>query len=212
MTLSITKKIFIGLAMLGVIAFFSFFAGFAQLVKASASFFNREAVCTNTSSLSTTSIAWMTPGTATSTVTCGSFDKAESALLIVQENASSSNSTFNYYVEESTDNIDWYPVTPGLIVLDSMVTSAATASTTLAAQNVQTIVHKFATTTVGGAATQNGTLTGYNGTQNRFGFTATIPVRAQYVRVYATMASSTTGSNGGGNGGVWMQIQKVITQ
>lgn len=74
--------------------------------------------CTTSSSSATTSISYMTPGTATTSVSCnlqrisaiaGGTDSVDSAVLVMQFHASSTAlSELDWYLEYSQDGIDWY--------------------------------------------------------------------------------------------------------
>lgn len=136
-------------------------------------------------STATTSISYATPGTATSTLVydasevngtnqtnSGNNWSAESALLLLDVNASSTASVFNVKYEFSTDNLDWY----------SDYTSSATTTSNF---NVT-----FATSTVGGVAA--GAVKGINGTANRNTYAFSVPTPVRYVRAIISI----TGANG----------------
>jgi hypothetical protein len=106
---------------------------------------------TSATSLSTTSISYMTPGTATSTATCNMqragagievFDKS---VVIAQMTASSTSSVITGGVEQSYDGIDWYPVS-----LREIATSTASRFTILPSGLFS---WTFASSTNGGGAT-----------------------------------------------------------
>lgn len=74
--------------------------------------------CTTSTNSSTTSISYLTPGTATTTVTCnlqrisalaGGTDSIDSAIFAMQFHASSTAlSELDWYFEYSQDGVDWY--------------------------------------------------------------------------------------------------------
>lgn len=140
----------------------------------------------------TSSLAYQTPGAATSTLAgclLGS-DGAQSAVLISQVNASSTNSVNNFFVEESMDNIDWYPINLGYL---------ASTTTTFTVNAPGMFSYRYASSTIGGVPNTTGLL-GQDGTNNRNEFVVDIPVRMRYVRAYAACAT------GGTNCAVWMKI------
>lgn len=177
--------------------------GLYNTVRGSISAFNED--CTNNNTLATTSISWQTAGTATSTVECivgYGLAAAQEAVVLVQINASSTDTTYLFYAEEANNASDWYPI---------IMTENTTTTPNIRLTKDGAWQYKFASTTVGGANIGRGIL-GYNGTNNRDNLSFNVPVRMKRVRVYATVASSTTGSNGAGSGGVWMQILPKVEQ
>ena len=152
-----------------------------------------QATCKSASA--TSSLTYMTPGTATTSVTCAFPNQAPlTAVLAIEVNASSTLSEFGVIVEQSMDNIDFYPIN----ILQ------AGGSTTTAPVNLGlrgSWQFTFASSTVGGASAgsaANGV--GVNGTQNRNHYQVDIPVSMKYVRalLYPTIGST--------NGGGWLQI------
>src|SRR3990167_2215355 len=96
--------------------------------------------------------------------------------------ASSTNSTFAVYVEESMDGQDWYPI-------PLMQAASTTNIFDLSVRAYSTF--KFASSTIGGGATVlNGI--GANGTNNRNHYELDIPVRMKQVRAYVTLPQPAT--------------------
>lgn len=178
----------------GLIAFaiagFAYFMGLNTLLAKAAALVFSPADCYTANA--TTTLAYMTPGTATTTVTCpmGS-DGADSASLAIQVNASSTATSFNVYVEESMDGQDWYPI-PSASTTDAFSLQIRPYST-----------FTFASSTIGGTTGMNGastTFQGYTSTNNRNHYLIDVPVRMKRVRAFTTMPIGST------NGAVWMQI------
>ena len=174
---------------------------YTKMAMAAISIFSPSTCYTN---LATTSPAYMTPGTATSTVSCNlGIEGAKAAVLTVQVNATSTNTLYKVFVEESWDGIDYYPV--------SMNQTASTTGIggTFDASVGGSISYKFAsTTTINGAGVGASTSLGVNGTNNRNHFEVDIPVRLRYVRAYAVLPSPpiTNAATSSYNGAIWMQI------
>jgi hypothetical protein len=145
----------------------------------------------------TSSLAYMTPGTGTSTVSCNiGADGARSAVLAIQVNASSTATTFAFAVEESMNNIDWYPLT-----LNQVASSTSPFSITLRGTATLT----FASSTIGQTALDaSGNQLGALGTNNRNHYILELPTHMRYVRTIASV-STTTGA-APLNGAVWMHI------
>lgn len=99
------NKILIGLFGVGVVA-----AAISPFfVSASPLYFPS----TSKTATATSTLSYMTPGTATSTLaydsyTAGDNFKTDMASLLVQTTASSSSAVFNISIEYSQDGIDWY--------------------------------------------------------------------------------------------------------
>lgn len=139
----------------------------------------------------TTSPTYMTPGTATSTITYdawangGGSQAFDKATLLLQMTASSTSTTYNVSVEYSQDGIDWYS--------DALLQS--TTATSTQSYSVATPISysvKYASTTPGGGlvlATSNTALRAI-----------TVPTPTRYVRVFTALAL------GGTNGAIWQQI------
>lgn len=146
------------------------------------------------SAAATTTLVYQTAGTATTTVSCNmSPDGARSATLAAIINASSTGTIYNFYVEESMDGVDWFPVTLGQ--------TASTTGIFTPYQEYQrnVIKYTFASSTVGAIPEATG-LKGVNTTNNRNHITAEIPVRMKQVRVHAALAASSV------QGAIWFQI------
>lgn len=107
----------------------------------------------------TTTVTYMTPGTATTTITYDTYDadgdgvmdgtqKTDGALVLLQSIASTSASVQTINVEYSMDNIDWFSLTPAAAsstasqdldtALAYTLTGNATASTTRRAVFLET--------------------------------------------------------------------------
>ena len=146
----------------------------------------------------TSTLTYMTWGAATTTLTCiiGN-DAAQTAVLSLQVNASSTNSIFNLFAEESMDGTDWYQI--------SFNQSASTTNPfNLTDEGSATLT--FASSTIGAKATgDDGNHLGQAGGNNRGNYLLDIPVRLNRVRVHAALGT-TTGPTGPLNGAVWMQI------
>ena len=141
----------------------------------------------------TSTLTYMTAGTATSTVTCWTGnDAASEAVLAIVVNASTTSSIFNIFVEESMDNQDWFPI--------SLNQSASTTSQfDLTVRSIARFT--FASSTIGAVAKGTGSnYLGVTGTNNRNHYTVDIPVRMKWVRAHAGIEV------GADNGAVWMKV------
>lgn len=185
------------LGSIGIVAFLfvAYFMGLNTLLaKASALVFKTDCY----TAAATSTLAYMTPGTATTTVTCpmGS-DGADSASLAIQVNASSTASVFNVYVEESMDGQDWYPI--------GAPDTASTTPYNLSLRAYSTFT--FASSTIGGSRSAllgaSTTYQGYEAEDNRNHYLLDVPVRMKRVRAYTGMT--------GASGAVWMQIIPKIS-
>src|SRR3990167_2410847 len=131
----------------------------------------------------TSTLSYMTPGTATTTITCGmGNDGANTAVLAIQVNATSTNTVYQIYVEESMDGQDYYP----LAVNQSASTTNPFMLTTRAYATFT-----FASSTIGsGQQGISGNRIGVNGTNNRNHYELEVPVRMKWVRAYAALGRS----------------------
>lgn len=142
-------------------------------------------------SAATTSPVYMTPGTATTTVTYDSYangggsQATDKATLLMQMTASSTSTTYNVALEYSQDGIDWYS--------DSQLTGTL-ATTTQVFQTNTPISYsiKYASTTPDGGIVLANSNTAYRA--------LTIPTPTRFVRVFSSLAV------GGTNGATWLQI------
>jgi hypothetical protein len=142
----------------------------------------------------TTTLRYMTPGTATSTTPVydayeqtfagGSVAKADYAGLLVQLTSSSSVTVLNATVEYSHDGIDWYRN----FVIDPNQTGTTTAPV-FGIANPFSFRWQFATSTVGGIGL---------GTSNRSTAALLIPTPFRFTRVVFSLT--------GGNAAVWAQL------
>src|SRR3990167_7607842 len=113
-----SKQLIIGGVVGGIVALvlaFTYFSGLYTKLAGAVGIAFDPANCYITSPITgtsaTTTLSYMTAGTATTTVTCGmGNDGAKSALLVVEVNASSTATSFNIYPEESMDGVDWFPI------------------------------------------------------------------------------------------------------
>lgn len=125
------------------------------------------------SASATSSVSYMTAGTATTTVSCdlfalgaGSADALPKDLFVrVYQTASSTNSAVASRFEWSDDNITWYA--------DSALTTTDVASSSFMVGDYKEYKWIYASTTPGA---------GVIGTSNTGGRTFSVPVRARYVR------------------------------
>ena len=148
-------------------------------------------------SSATSTLSYMTDGTATTTLSCLGVGPGEATLTVIA-NASSTGTTYVFYVEESSNGQDWFPV------------SSTTPSSSFSFQDVgvyERIV--FASSTIGATALGASlNQEGAGGTNNRNHYLIDIPLRLQHVRVHAALASTTIPDiqEEGDNGAVRLQI------
>lgn len=146
----------------------------------------------------TSTLTYMTPGTATTTLACGlSVSGADTAVVMVEVNASSTLTAYNFSFEESLDGQDWFPVAVN-----------QSASTTNPFNVTPAIArYQFASSTLGlnaAGASANTQRLGVSGTDNRNHLIFNVPVRMQRIRVSAGIIGDVALANL--NGAVWMQI------
>lgn len=184
------------LGVIAVVALAAYFSGVHTLIGKAAQMAFYYPTCYTAAATST--LSYMTAGLATTTVTCPmGVDGADTAILTIQVNASSSATTFNIYVEESMDGMDWYPVNNNQ------------GASTSVAFNVGTRPYNtftFASSTIGGVPLTTGlkgastTFEGYTSVNNRNHYTLEVPVNMRRVRAYAAIPVGSTA------GAVWMQV------
>lgn len=137
----------------------------------------------------TTTLSYMTPGTATTTLTYDSFLNGQikginQGVLLTQFTASSTGTIFNINIEDSQDGIDWYK--------DNTNAIAATTSLPYALNTVNSYTFPFASTSADGAPVA---------ANNKTSFKAvTIDFPTRFVRIFYTLVL------GGNNGAVWGQF------
>ncbi len=137
---------------------------------------------TSATSISTSSLSYMTPGTATTTATCNiakaglGTDVFDETALVVNFTASSTSSVLGIALEYSNNGIDWHQDN---LTLDA----AAGASEAIATPN--SFSWTYASTTVGGAAVSSNL--------NRTAKILRVNTPSQFVRA----VFSITGANGG---------------
>lgn len=163
---------------------------FIKLAGANASRVQEPTSCStqgsSATSLSTTSVTYMKPGTGTSTATCIMSNAGEgtevfdTAVLLLQFTGSSTASTLSITPEWSQDGIDWYPV----------IDKLATTTTPIGGNTAFSYTVGFASTTPGGQA----------GTSSVFTRAYELPVHTKRVRAVITMPA------GSQNGAVWANI------
>ncbi len=112
------KKILAALVVGTIITVFNVVAFGVKYVEANPSRITAPDSCTSSGNSSTSSISYMSPGNATTTVTCnlqrisalaGGTDSVDSAVLAIQYHASSTAlSELDWYFEYSQDGVDWY--------------------------------------------------------------------------------------------------------
>lgn len=181
----------------------------AQYAYANPHFFGTSA----TLGTATTTIAWQTPGTATSTtLVYDAFEQAglnqtdsgntnlpDYAIMLWQVNASSTTSVFTAKLEFAEDTpgtncktaptaCDWY---------GDKVSVTATTTNPIDISQMVTYQWAFASSTIGGIGQATG-LTGYNGTNNRSTRAVKIPTPTRYTRAVLYVS--------GTNGGQWAKI------
>lgn len=159
--------------------------------------------CSSQTGNATTTNAFMTPGTATSTLlfdtycvtgtnqqNTGNTFVASDLNLLTQLQASSTATVLNITAEYSQDGIDWYQ--------DNYV---ATVSTTTVTSNYVSDISTpnsykwtFASSTTGGVATAN---------NNRIGKVIHLHVPTRFVRIVYTLASGST------NGTIWGSLLPI---
>lgn len=151
----------------------------------SLNFLNSTSTCATATATST--VSYMRPGHATTTLTCdtyalgGSGKALGGASLRTYLSASTTNTQLNQTVEESMDGIDWFAVVSN---------EQATTSPTISLAVTETYNWKYASSSFGGAAVGASDNTGAR--------VIDLPVRMRYVRVYSALT--------GANGAVWMDI------
>src|SRR3990167_1045093 len=141
----------------------------------------------------TTTLNFMTPGTATTTLACNmGGEGAKEAVVVAQVHASSTATEYLFGIEESMDGIDWYPISAQQIASSSPIFSL---------YDKGTVRYTYASTTIGGVAEAENAL---NGSRNNISFS--VPTRMSRVRVFVGLASSTNAVPARSNGAIWMKI------
>lgn len=155
-------------------------------VKANPSFFLAQST---SSSTATTTVTYMTPGTATTTLFldlgAGGAQGADSIVLLECLQASSTNTTLNTAAEYSQDNVTWAQND-----LASTTGGVAQINVTLS----QSFTWTFASTTIGGGLA---TSTGPGLAANSACKIVSVPVPTRYIRAILTLPAGST------NGAVW---------
>ncbi len=188
--MTITKRTIGAVTFVIVLATFAYFMGLNSLIAKAAALGFSPSNCYTASA--TTSPAYINGwGTGTTTVSCTSgSDGANSAVLAVEVNGSSTASIVNINVEESMDGLDWFPITPP---------QAASTTNPFVIATRGAFQITFASSTMGGVTADTGSL-GVSGTNNRNDYVIDVPVRMKRVRAYATIPAAAN------NAAVWMQI------
>lgn len=183
MKISLPVIIITGILALAAVMTYPFYAGANSLEILNSS----GTTCRSAAATSTTN--YMTPGTATTTVSCdlfalagGSQDRVPNKFFVrIFQTASSTNSTQTARFEWSDDNITWYA--------DSALTTTDVASSTFMVSNYKEYSWPYASTTP-----QAGVVPA---TANTGARTFEVPVRARYVRGMFYIPAGAT------NSGIW---------
>jgi hypothetical protein len=143
--------------------------------------------------VATSTRVYMTPGTATTTITLPGVGPYVSAQLAIQLTASTSAGEIRGIPQASQDGVDWYSL--NRFALDTATTTSSVDSTPY-----REFRYDFASSTDGlmGTSFSNST-GGLNATSTNF-FSVDIPTPMRYARVliYSPLGSS--------NVGVWMEL------
>lgn len=155
--------------------------------------------------IASTSVKYMTPGAATTTLVydtycqngsnqtdVGNTSVANSLALLTQLSASSTNTTLNIAIEYSQDNVDWYQ--------DNLLASTTSGFTLpFPVTNPNSYTWLFASSTLNGVAQANN---GPTASSTRIGKVMKIYAPTRYVRIVYTLgvASGATGA------ALWGQI------
>lgn len=153
-------------------------------------------------SVATSTPAYMTPGTATSTLTYNTLTnnsnatatptgatvpaKADKIDVLIGFTGSSTSAVLNLNYEYSIDGIDWYQ--------NFLPTGAYSTTTSALMPSLVSIKVPFANTTIGGASA----------TQAVDRFVIEVPAPTKDVRIVASVT--------GANGAVWMQVVPIKAQ
>ena len=147
---------------------------------------NPDFFCEDRLNAASTTLTFMTPGTATTTHTyenCGGTTSARSAILFFQYTASTTDPLLNLRIEHSQDNIDWYPAS---VALEEFATS-----TSLTGDSAT-----FDFTTLATSTNNNGG----TGTDARLHRSLEIETPTQFTRVIFSLPIGTS------NGAIWSQF------
>ena len=145
---------------------------------------------TSATSLSTSTLSYMTPGTGTTTITCNVATAGQgtqvfdSAKLAIQLTASSTGTSLCRRYRYSQDGIDYYP-------LSIATNSAATTTSEIGTYYESCFSFASSTAELGGTVTRNLKI-------------VDLPIYAQYVKVdfYIPMATTSNVANGA----VWANV------
>jgi len=187
--MSITKNSISAVGLVFSLLAVSMFASFPGSAHANPSKF----APTKETAAATTTLAYMSPGAATTTISYDSLDgdsvKIDELTIGFQYTASATAPTLNVRLEDSRNGIDWYPrarevfpVLPGI-----------TATTTLMTTPFNSLSFVLSTTTDNGGS----------GTFARIHESFTVKAPMRYVRAVFFVPT------GGGNGGLWAQFMPV---
>ena|SRR3990167_5053619 len=152
-------------------------------------YFNTDSNCRT--GTATTSLLWMTPGTATTTLTCTTGSASNLRVNAILVGSSSQSTHYRYRVERSMNNIDWYTD------LNTLTQSATTTAVT--GQFADNVI-AFSTSTNPIAGTSQDIGFGGRGTTTANFVNFNIPtLGSKYTRVvfYLTI--------GGRNGAIWAE-------
>lgn len=143
---------------------------------------------TKESATATTTLLYLSPGNATSTMSYDSYSgdsvKIDKLSLNIQYTASTTGPTLKMRMEDSTDNINWYPRS---VAINSTLDNA---TTTMITGNFSEYQWTVSTTTDNGGS----------GTSARVHTSLVVDAPQRYVRVKFYVPQN------GGNGGLWYQM------
>lgn len=184
------KKLITGISALAL------FLAFTPVASANSSYFSPSA----STAAATSTVTYMTPGNATTTVTYDSYNlngtnqsgtvnsfAADHALALVQFAASSTTSNLLINEEYSPDNVDWYQGS------QTLIDKNATTTTTVSLSPVPQYSYLFASSTPG-----LGAITAANSATSTLAIS--IPTPTRYIRLVFSLKL------GGGNGALWATV------
>lgn len=185
---------FLAIAVAVVIAFGPGFSGLISKARAAMSDFSQP--CTTADATST--IAYLTAGTGTTTLTCSigaihrlANDTVQLNFQLTATSTGVSVPTVNTRFEYSYDKIDWYPLAIPDSGINQSLGSAGATTTQMTSDPYNSLSFKVASSTNG---------FGGSGTATRIHVSADIPVNAPHVRVIFSSPA------GGGNFGLWASL------
>lgn len=173
-----TKSFIYGFVVLAILTIAYLMGAHTMIARGAVSVFSPSTCYT---AAATTTLSYMTAGTATTTVTCPlSFEGADSATLALWVQASSTSSVIVGQIEYSDNGIDWYQNNQDIFAAGAIAIATPSNSFTWT----------YASTTVGGAGVGASTNTGAK--------LVKVATPTKWVRVIL--------SNTGTNVGVWAKL------